>query len=239
MDNTLKEIIKNKGEEITQSRSNKDLFQKIFEKKTASIIGEVKIASPSYDYSELIEYTEIIDAYLEATNIKAISILIDKKFFKWDITRIKYLKEKWNKPTLFKEFIMSTSQIDWASYYWYDSVLLMKKTLAPSKLESFTKYSFDKNIFPIIEVDNKEDLETVLQLQNQEFWIAINARNFDTMKVDTSIHSEIYKAYEKELRNRLLFAFSGIKPNKVTEEYSWKYNWVLLGRSLVEEIIEK
>jgi indole-3-glycerol phosphate synthase len=81
MDNTLKEIIKNKGEEITQSRSNKDLFQKIFEKKTASIIGEVKIASPSYDYSELIEYTEIIDAYLEATNIKAISILIDKKFF--------------------------------------------------------------------------------------------------------------------------------------------------------------
>ena len=54
MDNTLKEIIKNKGEEITQSRSNKDLFQKIFEKKTASIIGEVKIASPSYDYSELI-----------------------------------------------------------------------------------------------------------------------------------------------------------------------------------------
>jgi indole-3-glycerol phosphate synthase len=45
----------------------------------------------------------------------------------------------------------------------------MKKTLAPSKLESFTKYSFDKNIFPIIEVDNKEDLETVLQLQNQEF----------------------------------------------------------------------
>ena len=155
MDNTLKEIIKNKGEEITQSRSNKDLFQKIFEKKTASIIGEVKIASPSYDYSELIEYTEIIDAYLEATNIKAISILIDKKFFQWDITRIKYLKEKWNKPTLFKEFIMSTSQIDWASYYWYDSVLLMKKTLAPSKLESFTKYSFDKNIFPIIEVDNK------------------------------------------------------------------------------------
>ena len=239
MNNTLKEIIKNKGEEITQRRSNKNLFQKIFEEKTASIIAEVKIASPSYDYSDLIEYPEIIDAYLAATNIKAISILIDEKFFRWDINRIKYLKEKWNKPTLFKEFIISTSQIDWASSYWYDSLLLMKKILAPSKLESFSKYSFDKNIFPIIEVDNKEDLESVLQLQNQEFWIAINARNLDTMKVDTNLHTEIYKAYEKELRNRLLFAFSWIQPNEVIEKYNWKYNGVLLGRSLVEEIIEK
>lgn len=115
----------------------------------------------------------------------------------------------------------------------------MKKILAPSKLESFAKYSFDKNIFPIIEVDNKEDLESVLQLQNQEFWIAINARNLDTMKVDTNLHTEIYKAYEKELRNRLLFAFSWIQPNEVIEKYNWKYNGVLLGRSLVEEIIEK
>jgi indole-3-glycerol phosphate synthase len=45
----------------------------------------------------------------------------------------------------------------------------MKKILSLSKLENFILYSQEKNIFPIVEVDNVEDLESILKIPNKEF----------------------------------------------------------------------
>jgi hypothetical protein len=41
------------------------------------------------------------------------------------------------------------------------------------------------------------------------------------MKVDTKIHFEIYKKYKQQLKERITFAFSGIKSyeNKDIKEY--------------------
>jgi indole-3-glycerol phosphate synthase len=164
--------------------------------------------------------------------------LIDEKFFAWDINRWKIFKQKYNKPIFFKEFVTEKTQIDWASYFGYDAILLLERVLDEKKIIEFIKYSNEKNIFPIVEVDTKLGLEKVLKLDQarelqesflQDFWIAINCRNLWTMEIDRKKHFSIIKSFEKKLKDKLVFAFSWIDDFKQIQEYKWKFNWVLVG----------
>ena len=181
--NILQEIVENKKIELENNKSDWNKFREIFSEKKANLIAEIKIASPKFNYSEEINIEEIFKFYWENKNIKAISNLIDEKYFTWDINRWKLFKQKYNKPIFFKEFVISKIQIDWANYFGYDAVLLLERVLTEKELIEFVKYSNSKNIFPIIEVDTKEWLEKVLKL-GLVFWIAINCRNLWNMEID-------------------------------------------------------
>jgi indole-3-glycerol phosphate synthase len=78
----LAEIVQNKKNELKEVKSNKNLFKKIFAQKNANIMGEIKLASPKFDYSARISLDEIFKFYGENELIKAVSVLIDKKYFK-------------------------------------------------------------------------------------------------------------------------------------------------------------
>jgi indole-3-glycerol phosphate synthase len=153
--------------------------------------------------------------------------LIDEKYFAWDINRWKIFKQKYNKPIFFKEFVISKTQIDGASYFWYDAILLLERVLSEQELIEFIKYSTEKNIFPIVEVDEEAWLKKILNLK-LDFWIAINCRNLWTMEIDRKKHFSIIKNFEKELKNKLVFAFSWIDNLEQIKEYKQKFNWVLV-----------
>ncbi len=241
--NILQEIIKNKVQELEKNISNWEKFREIFAKKDASIIWEIKISSPKYDYSNKIDLEKVCQFYWENIQIKAISNLIDKKYFKWEVRRGRDFKEKYNKPIFFKEFVISETQIDGAAYYWYDAVLLLARVLSRDKLIDFIFYSQSKNIFPIIEVDCEEDMEMVVNMKKsgylqapplQDFGIAINCRNLATMEIDRKKHFSIIKSFEKCLGNVLLFAFSWIDDLEQIDEYKWVFNGVLVGSYFME-----
>ncbi|MDQ7022847.1 MAG: hypothetical protein Q9M97_04930 [Candidatus Gracilibacteria bacterium] len=132
--NILQKIIENKKEELENNKSNGKNFKKIFAKKDANIIGEIKIASPKFDYSNEINLEEVFKFYGENKDMKAISNLIDEKYFSGDILRGKNIKQKYNKPIFFKEFIISKTQIDGANYFGYDAILLLEEYYQKKKL---------------------------------------------------------------------------------------------------------
>lgn len=253
----LQKIIENKKHKLEENKSNSKKFREIFNEKNASIIWEIKLASPKFDYSEKINLEDIFRFYWENKQIKAISNLIDEKYFSWDISRWKNFKQKYNKPIFFKEFVVSKTQIDWANYFWYDAILLLERVLSEKEIIEFVNYSNEKNIFPIIEVDTEKWMEKVLNIWKQnnnspiipfhkgdeditlKFWIAINCRNLWTMKIDRKRHFEIYDKFSEKLENKLVFAFSWIDNLKQVEEYKNKFNWVLVGSYFMEQFIKE
>lgn len=256
----LNSIIANKKSELKTYSSNWNIFANTFKSKSANVIWEIKLASPSFDYSKKIDLEKIIKFYWTNGQIKWISILIDEKFFKWDINRIQLIK-KFKKPILFKEFVIDEKQIDWAFYHWYDWLLLIKRILSDKKLKELLEYTLEKWIFPIVEVDNEKDLKSVLKFSNSHsgltriksplsrhserneesipysFWIALNSRNLSTMTINKNFHFEMYEKYKKEFNKKIVFAFSGIKDLNEAKKYEWKFNGVLIGKGLVEKFI--
>jgi len=230
----LDKIIKNKKQELEEKKSNWEKFKKIFEQKNANLIAEIKLASPKFDYSNNIDLEKVFKFYWENKDIKAISNLIDESFFAWDITRWKNFKQKYNKPIFFKEFVISKTQIDWASYFGYDAILLLERCLTEKELIEFSEYAIQKNIFPIIEIDTEIGLEKVLNL-NLNCWIAVNCRNLWNMEIDRKKHFSIIKNFENKLESILLFAFSWIDDLEQVKEYKWIYNGVLVGSYFMEK----
>ncbi|MDQ7010170.1 MAG: hypothetical protein Q9M94_07840 [Candidatus Gracilibacteria bacterium] len=244
--NILQKIIENKKEELENNKSNGKNFKKIFAKKDANIIGEIKIASPKFDYSNEINLEEVFKFYGENKDMKAISNLIDEKYFSGDILRGKNIKQKYNKPIFFKEFIISKTQIDGANYFGYDAILLLERVLSEKEIIDFSDYAIQKNIFPIIEIDTEKGLEKVLNLPlltkdglGEGFGIAINCRNLGTMELDRKKHFSIIKNYEKFLENKLVFAFSGIDNLEQIKEYKNKFNGVLVGSYFMNKLKNK
>ena len=235
--NILQKIVENKKFELENKKSNSKKFKEIFKEKKANIIWEIKIASPKFNYSKEIDLEKVFEFYWKNNDIKAISNLIDEKYFSWDINRWKNFKQKYNKPIFFKEFVVSKTQIDWANYFWYDAILLLERVLKSEELIEFIGYATQKNIFSIIEVDTEEWLEKVLNL-DIDCWIAINCRNLWTMEIDRKRHFEIYDKFSEKLENKLVFAFSWIDNLEQVIEYKNKFNWVLVGSYFMERIKE-
>ncbi len=238
--NILDKIILNKKKELKNIKSNSEKFKKIFSKKEASIIWEIKLASPKFDYSDKIDLKQVFDFYWNDRSIKVVSVLIDEKYFFWDIERGYNFKRIYNKTIFFKEFVINKRQIDWASYYWYDWLLLLKRVLSTEKINEFIEYSLEKDIFPIVEIDNEKDLDEILEklpYENKSWWIWINCRNLWTMEIDRNKHFTIYEKYKNKLENRLVFAFSWIDNLEQVGDYKWKYNGVLIGTSFMKRFI--
>ncbi len=237
----LNEIITNKKQELASWKSNKDLFKKVFAKKDAKIIWEIKLKSPSNSNLALDKDIEqIFNFYWNNKEIRAISNLIDEKYFAWDIKRWKQFKERYKKPIIFKEFVIDKTQIDWASYFWYDALLLIKRIIKNKELINLINYSLEKNIFPIVEIDNELDLKKIIKLsESLDFWIAINARNLWTMQIDNNSHINLQTKYSDSLANKLLFAFSWINNLLDLKKYKNKFNWVLIWTYFMKNLPKK
>lgn len=252
--NILERIIENKKKEIIwevykekkkyiiedELQSNAENFKQLFSKKNAGIIWEIKIASPKFDYSQSINMEEVFKFYGETHAIKAVSNLIDTKYFKGSILRGSMFKKQYKKPIFFKEFVISKKQIDWAHFFWYDAILLLARVLDTERIIDFIKYANTKKIFPIVEVDCDEDTENILNIQNiQEFGIAINCRNLWTMEIQREQHFNIVKKYKNQLKEKIVFAFSWIDNlNKITE-YKGLFNGVLVGSYFMNKLKKK
>ncbi len=234
----LDEIVKNKKKELVSIKSNKDLFKKVFVKKDANIIWEIKIKSPSIsNLAQEKNIDTILDFYWNNPKIKAVSNLVDKKYFDWDINRWKIFKERYKKPIFFKEFVIDKTQIDWASYFWYDALLLIKRILKNKDLINLINYTQEKNIFPIVEIDNEKDLKEIIKLSDSlDFWIAINSRNLWNMQIDNNSHINLQEKYKDKLANKLLFAFSWITNLQDIKKYKNKFNWVLIWTYFMKNI---
>ena len=181
-------------------------FHEKLSKKGISLIAEVKKASPSKGIiRESFDPIEIAETY-EKSNVDAISVLTDKKFFQGDLSYLEKIAKTIKTPLIRKEFIIDEYQIYEAKRYGASAILLIGEVLDYKTLNSFIEKAFELKLDVLLEVHSEEILKKALDTQTKI--IGINNRNLQTFEV--SLRNSI-DLREKIDGSRLVVAESGIR----------------------------
>ncbi len=198
----------------------------------ASLIAEVKRASPSKgliarDWSP----TAIAEAYATC-GAAAISCLTDARFFQG---RVAYLAEivehlrasNMSTPLLRKEFIYHPYQVYEARAAGADALLLIVGVLGDTDLRELLRLTNQLGMSALVEVHDEEELERALAAESRI--IGVNNRNLKTFDVDIETTARLRKLIPADI---IVVGESGIRnANDVRRMAEMGCDAILVGES--------
>ncbi|MBP2031800.1 indole-3-glycerol phosphate synthase [Clostridium algifaecis] len=206
-------------------------FKGAINKENICIIGEVKKASPSKGIIvEDFDPAGIARKYKEL-DIDAISVLTEEHYFMGQDKYLKEVKEIAEKPVLRKDFIIDEYQIYESKLIGADAVLLIVRILG-IKLRKFYKLASSLGLKCIVEVHNREELYSALEIEAEI--IGINNRNLENFTVDLRNTGNLIKYIPDET---VVISESGIK---TMDDFNYiktlPVNAVLIGEGLMRKL---
>ena len=248
MENILKKICEEKKYEIEMqkqkcsfnsleklytkknNRKFKELLKTSQKNKKNNIIAEIKKASPSAGVIINNYKPENIVREYAKSNIGAISILTDQKFFHGHIDHLSIVHKNSNVPILRKDFIIDPYQILQSKIYFADAILLILSILDNIQIKEFVDIAKNYNLDCLIEVHTKNELERAIDIGYPI--IGINNRNLNTLHIDDKNSINLLTNIPKEF---IIVAESGISSNDQIRLYNEKgiYNF-LIGESILK-----
>lgn len=212
----LKEILKNKKEELTRRKNALTLkeikirlkdapatknFKTAIQRgrnKRIRLIAEIKKASPSGrrldspsgSLRKDFNISEIVSAY-SRKDVHAISVLTEERFFQGSLGHLDKTRQITEKPLLRKDFIFDDYQIYESRLHGADAILLIAAALDKSQLTDFHGLARELSLECLAEVHNLEELDKVLYCGADI--IGINNRNLNTLNVRLDTTLELLK----------------------------------------------
>lgn len=145
--------------------------------RSIGLIAEVKKASPSKGLIRAdFDPVQLGRAY-EAAGADCLSVLTDRDYFQGANDFLTAVKQAVTLPILRKDFTIDYRQIYEARLIGADAVLLIAAMLTSEELASFAALCADLGMDALVEVHNRAELETVLELPILPQLIGINNRN--------------------------------------------------------------
>jgi len=237
VENKIQEVESRKIEEpvielkdkIAASAESRDFLSAISKHEKMNLIAEIKKASPSAGViREDFSVEKIAEAY-KMTEVDAISVLTDKKFFQGEIKYLNTAKNVANVPILRKDFIVDEYQIYESRAYKADAILLIVRILERSQLADYLAMTKELGMAALVEVHSEKELEQALYC-NAEI-IGINNRDLDTLEVDIETSLRIRGEVPE---NKVVVSESGIKTrNNVEKLYKYGIHAILVGEILM------
>lgn len=147
-----------------------------------AVIAEAKKASPSKGVlCSNFDIEEIVTNY-EKCGAQALSVLTDVDFFQGSLIYLLQAREKVNLPVLRKDFIIDELQIQEASVYGADAILLIAAILDDYQLNDYFSQAKELQMDVLVEVHDEKELER--SLRSECDLIGINNRNLNDFSVD-------------------------------------------------------
>lgn len=218
MSQVLKKLVENSHKaisdgtyEISESLqcSDVDLLDAIIKNKHASLITEVKFASPSLGQIRPISDPVAIAKAMVRGGALALSVLTQPYMFSGSPKHFMEIRKQLRVPMLMKDIVVDKVQIDAAKKIGADYMLLIQSIFDAGYLkdiDEFVEYGQKRGLKVLIEVHTKNELEK--SLQTRADLIGINNRNLDTLKIDINTTKKILDDFEK---NRIIVSESGIE----------------------------
>lgn len=204
-------------------------FRESLEKSNIGVIAEIKKASPSRGV--LIENFDPIRLAQEYSigGASALSILTDEKYFQGNLTYLKDVSKLNLLPTLRKDFIIDSRQIEDAYISGASAILLIVAILDDENLHALFRLAHMLKLDVLVEVHNKEELVRALKLENPI--IGVNNRNLHTFKTDLKIALDLANQIPTDM---IKVTESGIftREDMIKMEDAG-FNAALIGESLV------
>ncbi len=200
----LRAIIKARNPE--DRRSFKAALQKGVDRKSPSVIAEVKKASPSKGLIRPDFYPAEIAKSYEKAGAACLSVLTDEQFFQGSPLYLQEARAACSMPVLRKDFIVDEYQVLQAAAWGADAILLIAAELEIGRLQTLAALAQSLSLDVLVESHNKEELEKALQVP--ETIIGINNRNLRNFVVDLNTTVDLLGLIPSD---RLVVTESGIR----------------------------
>lgn len=158
---------------------------------------------------------------------RAISVLTEPTQFGGSLEHLAAVR---GVPTLRKDFVVNSIQVDEARAYGASAVLLIARIVERPLLAELVAQSLALGLLPVVEVFDEADLERAAHLDAA---FAVNARDLATMGVDRDRFARLAPLL-RELPDGLRIAASGVTgPSDVGPIVALGYRAVLVGTALM------
>ncbi len=203
LNNKLLEILEHKKTEVEKLVPHADELRRLafmrddfrgfrralFQPGEATLIAEVKKASPSAGViAPNFNPVDVAREY-EAAGAHALSVLTDEKFFQGSLEHLRDIREQVDLPLLRKDFIISELQIYEAAVAGADAILLIVAALEPEELVQLYNRAKDLQLDVLVEVHNMAEMDRAVDLDAD--MIGINNRNLKTFEVSLGTTEEL------------------------------------------------
>jgi len=245
--NFLETIIEVKKEEVEEMKRKFSVssfgdFEFYFQKslpfssalrkdKRIAVIAEIKKASPSKGVlREDFNHLEIAKTYFQS-NVDAISILTDEKFFKGSIDYLKDIAQIKTAPLLRKDFIIDEIQIHQAKAFGADAILLICEALDKSIITDMTLCAKEIGLEVLLELHSEKQIDKVDQSINKI--IGVNNRDLETFEVSLKTSINLRQSFNEDI---IFVSESGITTqNDIKKLKQIKANAVLVGEHFMKQ----
>lgn len=202
------------------------------------VIAEIKPSSPSEgvlmaDRAGRGGVLDLAELYA-ASGACAISVLTEETRFGGSLDDLESVARTVPIPVMRKDFVVDPIQVWEARARGASGVLLIARLLGADRLPAITDLVLELGMFALIELFDEGDLETAATVFDRDVLLGVNARDLESLDVDTSR----FGALAPRLPGHLpAVAESGlIGPEDVSAVADLGYRMALIGSSLVKSV---
>jgi indole-3-glycerol phosphate synthase len=154
-----------------------------------AVIAEVKRRSPSAGaILPTADVLRLAESYVEG-GAAAVSVLTQAAHFGGSLPDLERVAGRVGLPVLRKDFIVDEVQVYEARAVGASALLLIARILPEERLRSLAALTHELGMTALVEVLNREELAAALR--NGAKVVGVNARDLDTLHMDTSRHQEL------------------------------------------------
>lgn len=194
--------------DLNLQKSNKDFVQIIKTNPHATLLTEVKFASPSLGKIRTLTDPASIAKQMIAGGSKALSVLTQPHLFHGSPEYFIKVRQSVEVPLLMKDIMIDKIQIDAAKKIGADYMLVIQSLFDQGylkEIDEFIDYGHKQGLEILLEVHTKEEFQNALKTEADI--IGINNRNLDTLEIDLKTTEVVLEGYEK---SRIILSESGI-----------------------------
>ncbi|MDH3192377.1 MAG: indole-3-glycerol-phosphate synthase, partial [Nitrosopumilus sp.] len=183
--------------DVNLQRSNKDFIQIIKTNPHATLLTEIKFASPSLGKIRTLTDPASIARQMIAGGSRALSILTQPHLFNGSPEYFMKVRQAVDIPLLMKDIMIDKIQIDAAKKIGADYILLIQSLFDQGHLkeiEEYIEYGHKQGLEILLEVHTKKEFENALKTEAD--LIGINNRNLDTLEINLKTTEEVLNGYE-------------------------------------------
>ena len=194
--------------EADLEKSNKDFKQIIKTNQHATLLTEIKFASPSLGKIRTLTDPASIAKKMVSGGAKALSVLTQPHLFHGSPEYFMKVRQAVDVPLLMKDIMIDKIQIDTAKKIGADYMLVIQSLFDQkfvSDIDEFIDYGHKQGLEILLEVHTKDEFTNALKTKADI--IGVNNRNLDTLEIDLKTTELVLDGYEK---SRIILSESGI-----------------------------
>ena len=173
-------------------------FRTALDKRNASVIAEIKKASPSKGLiREDFDPSSIASSY-ERHGAACLSVLTDEHFFQGSDAALLDARDETRLPVLRKDFIIDEYQIFETRTLPADCLLLIVAALDYAQLDAFHRIGVELGLDVLVEVHDEPELEKAIAIDAR--LIGINNRDLKTFHTDLGVTERLMSQIPKSAK---------------------------------------